>query len=111
VKRFLTKLLLAPIRAYQRWISPGLPRRCKYHPTCSDYATEAIRELGPARGSVLAGWRLLRCNPFSKGGIDDVSDRTLFRGTPTRSEKETRLRHQAPDDPPALPHRTAGVNP
>jgi putative membrane protein insertion efficiency factor len=106
VKRFLTRLLLAPIRAYQRWISPGLPRRCKYHPTCSDYATEAIRELGPARGSILAGWRLLRCNPFSGGGIDDVSDRTLFRGTPTRSERAA----SASDDPPALPQRTAGVS-
>ena len=73
MKRFLTALLLAPIRAYQRWISPGLPRRCRYEPTCSAYATEAIRELGPARGFVLAGWRLLRCNPFSRGGIDDLS--------------------------------------
>ena len=108
MKRFLTAVLLAPIRAYQRWISPGLPRRCKYHPTCSAYATEAIRELGPARGSVLAGWRLLRCNPFSKGGIDDVSDRTLFRGTPTRSERAS---EDHADDPPALPHRTAGVSP
>jgi len=79
VKRLLTALLLAPIRAYQRWISPGLPRRCRYEPTCSDYASQAIRELGPVRGSVLAGWRLLRCNPFSRGGIDDLCDRRLFR--------------------------------
>jgi putative membrane protein insertion efficiency factor len=104
VKRLLTAILLAPIRAYQRWISPGLPRRCKYHPTCSAYATEAIRELGPARGSILAGWRLLRCNPFSNGGIDDVSDRTLFRGTTTRSER-------ASDDPAVPPRRTAGESP
>jgi uncharacterized protein len=87
VKRFLTALLLAPIRAYQRWISPGLPRRCKYEPTCSAYATEAIRELGPLRGSVLAAWRLLRCNPLSDGGIDDLADRRLFRDVPTRSER------------------------
>jgi putative membrane protein insertion efficiency factor len=79
VKRALTTMLMALIGAYQRWISPGLPRRCKYHPTCSAYAVEAIRELGPLRGSIVAGWRLLRCNPFSKGGIDDVCDRTLFR--------------------------------
>jgi uncharacterized protein len=79
VKRALTAILMAVIGAYQRWISPGLPRRCKYHPTCSAYAAEAIRELGPLRGAIVAGWRLLRCNPFSKGGIDDVCDRTLFR--------------------------------
>jgi uncharacterized protein len=79
VKRALTTMLMALIGAYQRWISPGLPRRCRYYPTCSAYAVEAIRELGPVRGSLVAGWRLLRCNPFSKGGIDDVCDRTLFR--------------------------------
>jgi putative membrane protein insertion efficiency factor len=79
VKRGMIAVLMALIGAYQRWISPGLPRRCKYHPTCSAYAAEAIRELGPLRGSIVAGWRLLRCNPFSKGGIDDVCDRTLFR--------------------------------
>ena len=104
MKRLLSALLLAPIRAYQRWVSPGLPRRCRYEPTCSDYAAEAIRELGPARGAVLAGWRLLRCNPFSKGGIDDLEDRTLFRDTPTRAQRE------AAADPPALPRRTAGVS-
>lgn len=79
MKRFLTALLLAPIRAYQRWVSPGLPRRCKYEPTCSAYAVQAIREVGPARGLILAVWRVLRCNPWSRGGIDDVADRRLFR--------------------------------
>jgi putative membrane protein insertion efficiency factor len=78
VKRILSRIILAIIGAYQRWISPGLPRRCKYHPTCSAYAVEAIRELGPLRGSIVAGWRLLRCNPLSDGGIDDLEDRTLF---------------------------------
>jgi putative membrane protein insertion efficiency factor len=57
--------LIAPIRFYQRAVSPMLGRRCKYHPTCSAYAVEAIREFGAARGVVLAGWRLLRCNPWS----------------------------------------------
>jgi putative membrane protein insertion efficiency factor len=79
VKRALERLLLGLIAAYQRWISPGLPRRCRYEPTCSAYAVEAIRELGPLRGAVVAGWRLLRCNPFSRGGIDDLCDRRLFR--------------------------------
>jgi putative membrane protein insertion efficiency factor len=87
VKRWLSALLIAPIRIYQRWISPAFPRRCRYYPTCSDYAVQGIRELGPIRGLILAAWRLLRCNPFSKGGIDEISDRRLFRNTPTRSER------------------------
>jgi uncharacterized protein len=86
VKRLPSHFLLALIALYQRWISPALPRRCKYYPTCSDYAVEAIRELGPLRGSIVAGWRLLRCNPLSDGGIDDLEDRKLFRG-PTRSDQ------------------------
>ncbi len=90
MKRIFTAVLLAPIRAYQRWISPALAPRCRYYPTCSNYAVEAIRELGPARGSILAGWRLLRCNPFSHGGVDELEDRRLFRNTPTRSERLAR---------------------
>jgi uncharacterized protein len=87
VKRLLAALLIAPIRAYQRWISPALGPRCRYYPTCSDYAIQAIRELGPIRGFIVAAWRLLRCNPFSHGGFDELSDRRLFRGTPTSSER------------------------
>jgi putative membrane protein insertion efficiency factor len=73
------RLLLWLIAAYQRWISPALPQRCKYYPTCSNYAVQAVRELGPVRGSIVAGWRLLRCNPLSDGGIDELADRKLFR--------------------------------
>ena len=87
MKRSLTVLLIAPIRLYQRWISPAFAARCRYYPTCSAYAVEAIRELGPIRGLILAGWRLLRCNPFSHGGVDELSDRRLFRNKPTRSER------------------------
>jgi uncharacterized protein len=72
-------VFLAPIRLYQRFVSPALPRRCKYEPTCSAYAVDAVREVGVVRGSILAGWRLLRCNPWSHGGWDPVSDRKLFR--------------------------------
>ena len=79
MKRLLTAVLLAPIRGYQRFISPALPRRCKYHPTCSAYALCAVREFGVLRGVVLAAWRLLRCNPFSRGGYDPVEDQTLFK--------------------------------
>jgi hypothetical protein len=88
VKRLLTALLIAPIRLYQRWISPAFAPRCRYYPSCSQYAAESIRELGPVRGLILAGWRLLRCNPFSKGGFDEVADRRLFRSAPTRSGRK-----------------------
>jgi putative membrane protein insertion efficiency factor len=71
-------LALAVLRVYQRAISPALPRRCKYHPTCSEYAVQAIRGYGLLRGSALAAWRLLRCNPLSHGGYDPVSAQRLF---------------------------------
>lgn len=67
-----------PIVAYQRLISPAIPRRCKYEPTCSTYAAQSIAEYGILRGLVLGAWRLLRCNPFSHGGFDPVSDQHLF---------------------------------
>jgi uncharacterized protein len=79
LRRALVAVFLAPIRFYSRYISPGLPRRCKYEPTCSAYAQDAVRELGVVRGTIVAGWRLLRCNPWSHGGWDPVSDRKLFR--------------------------------
>jgi putative membrane protein insertion efficiency factor len=99
VKRIATAVLLTPIRAYQRWISPAIAPRCRYYPICSNYAAEAIRELGPVRGSILAAWRVLRCNPFSHGGVDELKDRRLFRGTPTRSERRARPALPAPAGP------------
>jgi uncharacterized protein len=69
------RLLLALIAVYRRWVSPALPRRCRYEPTCSAYAATAIRRFGALRGALLAGWRLLRCNPFSHGGFDPVPER------------------------------------
>jgi uncharacterized protein len=72
-------LLLLPVRGYRRFVSPAIPARCKYYPTCSTYAVEALRELGPVRGTIVAAWRLARCNPWSNGGYDPVSERRLFR--------------------------------
>jgi uncharacterized protein len=72
-------LFLGLIRFYQVVISPGLPGRCKYYPSCSQYALDAVREYGAARGLVLAVWRVLRCNPLSYGGYDPVSRQRLFR--------------------------------
>lgn len=78
----MKRLAIAPIRLYQRFISPMFPRRCKYEPTCSAYAVEAIGRFGVVRGTVLACWRILRCNPFSHGGFDPVRDEFTFRVGP-----------------------------
>ena len=78
----MKRAVLALIRAYQRRISPALPRRCRYEPTCSAYAVEAIARFGAARGTLLAAWRLLRCNPFSHGGFDPVPRRFTLRVGP-----------------------------
>jgi len=67
-----------PIRVYRRLISPALGHRCKYHPSCSAYALQAIKTYGILRGVVLAGWRLLRCNPWSHGGFVPVEQQRLF---------------------------------
>ena len=69
----------APIRLYQKTVSPLTGSRCKYHPSCSEYSVQAITKFGILRGLVLAGWRLLRCNPWSRGGFDPVEDQRLFR--------------------------------
>jgi len=84
----MSRALLVPIRLYQRLISPLFGPRCKYYPTCSAYAVDAIRSYGVVRGLVLAGWRLLRCNPLSHGGFDPVERQTLF----LRREQHAELR-------------------
>jgi hypothetical protein len=72
-------VVVAPIKLYQKLVSPMLGERCKYYPSCSEYAVQAIRKFGILRGLVLAGWRLLRCNPWSHGGFDPVDDQRLFK--------------------------------
>jgi putative membrane protein insertion efficiency factor len=83
--RALRHLATAPIRLYRRAISPAIPRRCKYEPSCSRYAVQAIERYGILRGLVLAAWRVLRCNPWSHGGYDPVEHQRLFttRGSAT----------------------------
>ena len=68
----MQKLLIALIRFYRKHISPHTPPTCRYIPTCSQYALEAITEYGAWKGTLLAAWRILRCNPFSRGGYDPV---------------------------------------
>jgi hypothetical protein len=77
--RYLRALLVLPIRAYQRVVSPAIGPHCRYYPSCSEYAAQAISGYGILRGLVLAGWRLLRCNPLSRGGFDPVEDQRLFK--------------------------------
>lgn len=71
--------VVAPIKLYRKLISPLTGQRCKYYPSCSEYAVQSITKFGILRGLVLAGWRLLRCNPFSRGGFDPVENQRLFR--------------------------------
>ncbi len=65
-------LIIKMIRLYQRYISPVKITRCPYYPTCSCYGLEAVEKYGAVKGSLLAVWRILRCNPFSHGGYDPV---------------------------------------
>jgi putative membrane protein insertion efficiency factor len=71
--------IVSMIRGYQRLVSPLLVQRCKYHPSCSEYAAQSIERFGILRGLVLAAWRLLRCNPWSHGGFDPVEEQRLFK--------------------------------
>ena len=68
----MKKLILSLIRFYRKRISPLLPPMCRYYPTCSAYALQAVEIHGAFKGSLLAAWRILRCNPFSAGGYDPV---------------------------------------
>ena len=80
------RVAVSVVRTYQRLISPALPRRCRYHPTCSAYTVQALESYGILRGAVLAAWRLLRCNPLSYGGYDPVSTQTLFHASPRTTD-------------------------
>lgn len=71
----LAMALILPIRGYQRFVSPLTPPSCRLHPSCSSYAIGAIRTHGAVKGFVLACWRLLRCNPWNRGGVDPVPAR------------------------------------
>ena len=71
---------IALVYGYRYTFGVLVPRgTCKYHPSCSQYAIDALKEFGFFRGSILAAWRLLRCNPWSRGGVDHAHDQTLFR--------------------------------
>jgi putative membrane protein insertion efficiency factor len=78
VVRLPAYALIGVVYAYRWLVSPLLGDPCKYHPSCSQYAVDALRRYGLVRGSILAAWRLARCNPWSHGGVDRVEDQRLF---------------------------------
>ena len=69
----MKSLAVGLLRLYKRWISPAFPPSCRYVPTCSEYAMEAVERYGALRGGMKALWRLLRCHPFAHGGYDPVA--------------------------------------
>jgi uncharacterized protein len=95
-------LVLAILRMYKRWISPAFLPSCRYRPTCSEYATEAIDRYGVTRGGLMAAWRLLRCHPFVKGGYDPVVKEPAHRQK--RDERSTQ-----PDERPAIANFDLGT--
>lgn len=74
----MKKILIKGIRTYQKYLSPMKTTKCPYFPTCSAYGIEAIEKHGAIKGSLLASWRIVRCNPFSKGGYDPVPEKFIF---------------------------------
>ena len=82
----ITRVLIAPVRFYQVAISPMLPGACRYHPTCSNYIIVAIRKHG-FLGVIMCTARILRCNPFVKGGVDYVPDHFSLKRNPVNPYK------------------------
>jgi putative membrane protein insertion efficiency factor len=86
-------ILIFIVKIYKRFISPLKPPCCKYYPTCSAYAVEALRKHGAVKGIILAAWRLLRCNPWSLGGIDYVPDKFFLYTLKSRQRREKNAVH------------------
>lgn len=79
MKNPLVALLLVPLTLYRRFISPLFPPRCRYYPSCSAYAVEALTVHGAFKGLLLGSWRVVRCNPWSRGGVDHVPPQGSWR--------------------------------
>lgn len=106
----LSRSLIAAIHWYQKNISAGTGRRCKYQPTCSAYALESIEVHGALKGTILASWRLLRCNPWSKGGVDWVPSEGMWPTAPLNYEQlmEYRQLHEQGEREAAPDHSDLG---
>jgi uncharacterized protein len=83
------RFVALPIVAYRRWVSPAMPARCRFYPSCSTYALEAVATHGAFRGIGLAIWRLLRCHPFHPGGYDPVPPRRARHGESDHDDDAT----------------------
>ncbi len=99
-------LLIAPIRFYQRFITPYTPASCRHYPTCSTYAVTALRTRGALVGTALTVWRVLRCNPWSAGGIDYVPPKGHWRNA--ARDSMPRAGATADDSPPTAREREVG---
>jgi uncharacterized protein len=82
------RALVAPIRAYQRFVSPLLGERCRFYPSCSEYMARAVLRHGPLRGAYLGLRRLVRCHPWNPGGVDHVPERFSWRRIPLTTHSE-----------------------
>jgi putative membrane protein insertion efficiency factor len=107
---WLRELFLLPLHAYRKLVSPALPPRCRYYPSCSSYAVQAVRELGVIRGSIVAAWRVVRCNPWSPGGVDELGDRRLFGDRADHRHEDSRhpipvVAASPPEKPLSAPRR------
>ena len=104
MKRFLLKLLAA----YKRWLSPMLLPACRFTPSCSEYAAEAVSRHGALRGTLLAVWRLLRCHPLGGRGLDPVPEEFYHRGLSSRidfAKRAVRKLSHPRAEAPAYAHR------
>ena len=75
----LRQLLILGVRGYKKFISPGLPSSCRYYPSCSTYAVQSLQRHGVFKGLVLASWRILKCNPFTEGGVNPIPEKGKWR--------------------------------
>ena len=82
----IRELAILPIRLYQRFLSPLKPPTCRFHPSCSAYGIRAVRTHGVLKGSLLTAWRILRCQPFARGGWDPVPAAGRWR-PPARAQR------------------------
>jgi len=90
----MKSLALGLLILYKRWISPAFPPSCRYVPSCSEYAMEAVERFGALRGGVMAAWRVMRCHPLAKGGLDPVVKDSV--GNPNLTSQKTRREGGAP---------------
>lgn len=90
----MKKIIINLVRFYQKFISPAFPPSCRYYPTCSSYTLQAVEQHGALKGSVMGFVRILRCNPFFKGGRDPVPDYfTLKRQYPSETDTSNHTHH------------------